>query len=339
MIESLPKTLRAPELYGYYWFNGEPVSVRESPGNVFLVDFFDYTSASCLRGIPYLKEWSEKYAEYGLVVIGVHTPEFRFGTEIENVRRAIEQQGIKYAVVCDNEGLMWNLYSATTRPTKFLVDKDGFIRVIHQGEGSYEQLERQVQCLIAEAGIRGVFPDLTPPFRETDVPGNVCYRATAEVRTGYLHGAMGNTEGYNPESTLDYVDQGLYLQGRFYLAGKWLNERQLVRYEGEEGEEGYVSLRYQALEVNAVMNCPAANERVFVKQDGEWLAEKDRGDDILVGKDGATYVLIDRARMFNLVKNAEFGEHVVRLSTSAANFELYTFSFATSLIPDVIPAN
>lgn len=340
MIESYPKTLRAPELYGEYWYNGEPVSIHGMAGNVFLIDFWDYTSASCLRTVSYVKEWSEKYADYGLIVVGVHSPEFRFGREFDNVRCAIEDLGIKYPVVTDNEGRLWNLFSARTRPTKFLVDKDGFIRCIHQGEGSYERLERMIQFLIGEAGIHGELPDLSRPLRAIDIPGAVCFKPTAEVRTGYLHGGMGNTEGYNPESTLEYEDQGFYLAGRFYVQGKWLNERELVRFEGERGEEGHISLRYQAGEVNAVMNNNGGKKcKVFVRQDGAWIDEENRGQDILAGKDGSTYVLIDRARMFNLIKNAEFGEHVVRLSTNSTDFELYTFSFSTLPIPDVIPAN
>lgn len=340
MIETFPKTLRAPELYGEYWFNGDPVLIRESAGSVFLVDFWDYSSASCLRTVPYLQDWSQKYSEYGLVIVGVHSPEFRFGRNFENVRRAVEDFRIKYSVVSDNEGRLWNLYSVRTRPTKFLVDKDGFIRCICQGEGDYEQFERMIQFLIGESGIRGELPDLTAPVHETDIPGTVCYRATGEIRTGYLHGEIGNTEGYNPESTIEYQDQGLYLPGRFYVQGKWLNERELIRFEGGPGEEGQVSLLYQASEVNAVMNGgKTADCRVFVRQDGAWIEEESRGRDILVGKDGATFVLIDRVKMFNLIKNVEFGEHVLRLSTSSTGFELYTFSFSTAPIPDVIPAN
>ncbi|MBI2620398.1 MAG: redoxin domain-containing protein [Ignavibacteriales bacterium] len=339
-MELLPRNIRAPELYGDFWFNSEPLAVRDLRGSVLLVDFWDFTSVNCLRSLPYVKDWRRKYADYGLVVISVHTPEFQFGWDPEVIESALKNLKVDFPVVCDNKALVWNAFGARYWPTKFIIDKDGFIRYVHTGEGSYDQLERAIQSMLAEAGIRGELPQLTEPFRDTDVPGVVCYRTTGEVRTGYLRGALGNVEGYSPESTLEYVDQGIYLPGRFYAEGKFLSDREFFRFNGAKGETGHISVPYQAAEVNAVMSSEDGSPcRVLVHQDGEWVADQDRGNDLLGGTDGATSVMVDSPRMFNLIKNREFGEHLLHLTIDSPSLRVYAFSFVTAPIPEVIPTN
>jgi len=339
-MELLSRNIRAPELLGDHWLNGGPVSVRDLRGSVLLIDFWDYASVNSLRTIPYVKDWHQKYLEYGLVVVGVHTPIFHFGWDRANVERALTELEIGFPVVCDNQALIWSAFGARYWPTKFLVDKDGFIRFVHSGEGSYDHLERAIQSLLAETGIRGELPELTEPVRETDVAGVVCYRTTGEVHTGYLRGALGNTEGFSPEATLEYSDQGLYLPGRFYADGKFQSHREFLRFAGSPGESGHISLPYQAAEVNAVMNSEDGSPcRILVRQDGDWIPEHDRGVDIRTREDGETYVLVEAPRMFNLVKNREFGDHVLRLSTDSPSFQVYAFSFVTAPIPEVISTN
>lgn len=335
-----PKQIHAPELFGDFWFNSEPVSIRALRGSVILVDFWDYTCINCIRTLPYVREWSRKYREFGLVVVGVHTPEFKFARNPENIQRAIDRLKIEYPVVSDNDAIIWSSFQNREWPTKYLIDKDGFIRFARAGEGGYDQFERAIQALLSETGIHGEMPELVEPVRETDMPGAICYKMTGEVHAGYLRGALGNTEGYNPESTLDYADAGIYLSGRLYVDGKWISEKESVRFNGESHEVGHITLRYEAAEVNAVINIGEGKDcKILVEQDGKWLSEKNRGSDVVLGSDGASFVLIDEGRMFNLVKNKEFGEHVLRLTASDPQFQLYAFSFVTSVIPDVIPAN
>ncbi len=336
-MESYQKHFRAPELFGDYWLNAEPVSVRDMLGSIVLIDFWDYTSVHCLRALPYLKEWERKYRDYGLQVVGVHTPEFPFGREKENVRIAAQKLGISYPVVGDKDGRIWTSFGSRTWPTKFLVDKDGFIRYAHQGEGSYDQFERAIQFLVTEAGMRGELPDLTNPLRDTDVPGAICFKTTGEIRAGYLRGAIGNPEGYSPESTLEYKDPGLHLAGRIYLNGKWGNERECVRFEGAAGEKGTVTVRYEAAEVNIVVDSPQES-RILVRQDGQWLQKSARGKDVTTLKDGSTSVVVNRPRMFHIVRNELFSEHLIQLTVDAPNVQIFSFSFVTSVIPEAMSA-
>jgi thiol-disulfide isomerase/thioredoxin len=332
--------IRASELFGDFWFNSGPVTLRELRGQVALLEFWDYSSANCLRTLPYVKEWRSKYREFDLVVLGVHTPQFKFGRNPENVEAALRRLEIDYPVVTDNDAVIWTAYSNRIWPTKFLVDKDGFLRFSHQGEGAYDQFERAIQSLLVEVGYRGLLPDLLPPIRLSDYPGAVCFRQTAEVQLGYLRGTLGNPEGYSPESTMLYDDEGFHLDGRMYLKGKWYNEREAVRFEGENGEEGFATLTYEAVEVNSVMGgVERQPTMVFALQDSKPLTKENAGLDVRFDDDGRSYVLVDAPRLFNLICNPEFGQHVLSLRTSSPGFEIYSVSFITGVIPELIPTN
>ena len=332
--------IKAAELFGDHWFNSEPVMLRELRGNVVVLEFWDYSSTSCLRTQPYVKEWQSRYREFDLMVIGVHTPQFKFGRDPENVEAALRRFGIDYPVVMDNEAIIWTAYSNRMWPTRFLVDRDGFLRFSHHGEGGYDQFERAIQSLLVEAGYHGVFPDLVLPLRSTDYPGTVCFRSTPEVQLGYLRGTLGNPEGYAPESTLLFDDEGFHLDGRMYLKGKWYNERDDVRFDGEKNEEGSATLTYEALEVNSVMGVDEGGpSMVFANQDKKPLSKQNAGVDVRFDDDGRSYVLVDGPRLFNLVCNQEFGQHELSLRTKSRGLEIYSVSFVTSVVPELLPTN
>jgi len=338
-MELEQSNFHAPELYGDHWFNGEPVSLRDLRGQVILVDFWDYTNLQSIHAMTTMKQWHEKYKDFGLIVVGVHTPQFSFGKKIEVMQRAVRRAGIPYPVVLDNEALLWSAFDAREWPTMFLIDKDGFIRYSHQGEGGYEQFERALQQLIAQCGYRGRLPDLSEPEREESMPG-FHQRATGELFLGYLKSALGNNDGYNPESTIDYVDPGIYLHERFYAKGKWMSAKECFSFNGVPGDIGSVIIQYDALEVNAVMNCGASGvSEVVVEQDGMPLPREHRGEDIAKGNDGASLVLVDSPRIYNLVRNKEFGSHKLTVTTSTPGLEIYTFSFSASVFSEFIQSN
>jgi peroxiredoxin len=331
---------RAPELYGDFWPNSEPVFLRDLRGQIVLVEFWDYTSLDCLRALPYTNDWCGKYRDFGLVVVGVHTPQFVFARKEEVIRRVTERMGISYPVVMDNEALLWSAFGARSWPTKFLIDKDGFIRYSHQGEGGYQQFERALRQLVVQAGFHGRLPDLSESVHGTGESEILQHRATGEIHLGYLKGALGNNDGYNPESTLEYEDPGIYLPERFYAKGKWLSQRECFSFKGLPNDSGSLIVRYDATEVNAVMN-PASRRvsEVTVHQDGHPLVRECRGEDIVPGNDGASLVLVDSPKLYNLVRNREFGSHILTLTTSASGLEVFTFSFAASVLPELIHSN
>lgn len=332
--------IRAPELFGDYWLNSEPLMMRELRGGVVLIEFWDYSNTGSARTLPYLREWYSRYSAFDLRIIGVHTPQFKFGRNPENVEAAIRKAHIEYPVVTDNDGVIWTAYSSRIWPTRYLVDRDGFLRYSHQGEGAYEQFERGIQTLLLEAGYRGVFPDLLLPIREADSSGAICHRATPEIQLGYLRGILGNPEGHGPESTVLYYDQGFRLPGRLYLDGKWFSEREGVRYEGEAGESGRATVLYDGVEVDSVMSVEGASPiKVFAIQDKQSLTRENAGLDILFQEDGQSYLLVDTPRRFNVIVNRDFGSHELELSLRAPGVEMFAMSFVTGVIPELVSAN
>ncbi len=335
-----PQTIRAHEIFGDYWFNSEPVIISALRGQIILVEFWDYSSTSCQRTLPYLKEWSHKYEKYGLVVVGVHAPKFPFGRNPEEVQKAIRRFGITFPVTMDNEHLITSQYDARIWPTVFLIDKNGFIRYQNDGEGNYSATERALQTLLYDAGVGEELPVLMEPVREEDRPGAVCYRATPELLAGYLRGSIGNVEGYSPESIVDYHDPFVYLDGRFYAEGLWLNERDSLRLVNEPGRGGQVIVRYHALAVDAVLKIEGKKKfEVTIKQDDKYLNEENRGRDALLAPDGRSYVLVNEPKSYSIVKNKEYGEHLLRLSVHAGELSLYAITFESSVIPELISNN
>jgi len=181
---------------------------------------------------------------------------------------------------------------------------------------------------------------LTEPLHEGDLSGSFLHKATGELYLGYLRSALGNTNGYNPESTIDYVDPELYLPERFYASGKWLSARECFSFNGSPSEFGSIIVQYDATGVNAVMNSgTTGSNEVKVRQDGAPLARQNWGDDIVKDKDGSTIAMIDAPKLYNLVKNKEFGSHKLIVSTSSPGLEVFSFSFTTSLISELIRTN
>src|SRR3989344_3364884 len=137
------KSPKAPEIIpGGAWFNSTPLTLNKLKGKVVLVDFWTYSCINCIRTLPYLKSWWEKYENEGLVIIGVHSPEFEFEKNEKNVQKAINYFGLKYPIVQDNDFATWRAYNNRYWPAKYLIDKDGFIRYTHFGEGEYDKTEK-----------------------------------------------------------------------------------------------------------------------------------------------------------------------------------------------------
>ena len=132
------------------YINTKPISLDDLRDKVVLVDFWTYSCINCIRTIPYLNEWYDKYSDKGLVIVGIHTPEFEFEKNAENVKSAVQKFGIKYPVLQDNDKETWNEYDNRYWPRKYLVDDEGYIRYDHIGEGAYNETEKVIQALLTE---------------------------------------------------------------------------------------------------------------------------------------------------------------------------------------------
>ncbi|TAK30644.1 MAG: redoxin domain-containing protein [Chloroflexota bacterium] len=319
--------LHAPELTSDGpWINSPPLHMRDLRGRVVLIDFWTYSCVNCLRTLPYVKSWHEKYAGKGLTIIGVHTPEFGFEKDSRNVERFVAENSIRYPVVLDNDYHIWNAYANHYWPRKLLIDANGIIRYDHAGEGAYAQTEDAIQALL-----RAMHPGLPlPKVEETaeERRRGICFPTTPELYCGYFRGRLGNTSGYVRDRVNEYTDPGAYRDGKIYLRGAWQAESELVRHtRTTAAPEDYVAVPYHAFEVNAVMQPTAGRPiRVYVTRDGAPIPVDAMGAD-LVRSDGATYVEVSEPRMYNLIEDPHLGSHLLRLSTDAEGLEIYAFTF------------
>ena len=152
-VPTQPAPAAAPEFTGIEkWLNSEPLTLQSLRGKVVLVDFWTYTCINCIRTLPYVTSWYEKYKDQGLVVVGVHTPEFPFERSTANVTQALKRLGIKYPVAQDNSYATWDAYRNQYWPAAYLIDKQGNIVYRHFGEGQYKETEAEIQRLLAQPG-------------------------------------------------------------------------------------------------------------------------------------------------------------------------------------------
>jgi len=328
-----PGPVRAPEFPpGLTWLQGGPLTLAELRGRPLLIDFWDYTCLNCLRTLPYVKEWHRRYAEHGLVVVGVHAPEFSFAHNADHVRRAVVEQGLEYSIVVDNDYAIWQAYANRYWPAKYLVDREGYLRYYHFGEGAYQETESEIQSLLREAFPQIVLPALLDPVREEDMPGAVCYRVTPELYLGYQRGRIGNTAGIAPDKPATYRDLDKHAEGYFFLEGDWmLTAEAAARPVGAAGESR-LRVKYMAKEVNLVIQPPLAggDARIELLQDGTPLAAEDAGADARV-ENGRAFVQLDTPRMYRLVSNREIDTHELTLVTTSDGVSLYAFTFGSCL--------
>lgn len=353
MVDDLlePRLVRMPELAEGRWLNTtHPLDKQQLLGSVTLIDFWDYTCVNCLRTLPYLRRWHERYAGLGLRIIGIHAPEFNFGRLPGEVEAAVADFRLPYPVLLDNAYRNWERFANKAWPTKHLIDADGYVRFRRQGEGHYRATETAIQQLLAPLNPGATLPPVLEPLRPEDSPGAVCYRATPELYAGYQMGglmghALGNAEGYAPQGPVLYAapPPEQWLEGRFYLDGMWRAWPEAVAYAGHR--EGRIALPYSAVTVNAVLSPSAdpvetqlgiqpsgAQPVVEVRQDGRYLTAANAGRDVAVQPDGRSTIIVSRARLYELLRNSTFEPHELELTVVANGLALYSFSFTSCTV-------
>ncbi len=326
--------VRAPEI-GRVWLNSTPLSFRQLRGRVVLVDFWDYTCVNCIRTLPYVQAWHERYHDKGLTVIGVHTPEFTFAQYESNVERGIREFGLTYPIVIDSDREIWKAFANRYWPTKYLLDKDGYLRYGHFGEGAYVECEQVIQELLREIDPAVSLPALMEPKREEDQVGAVCYRGTGELYLGHRRGRIGNEGGFKEDAISDYAFASELRENFFYASGRWASTAEY--FEAVEDGPHTLRLKYEASAVNLVMACPhAASAEVVILQDGKPLTRAQATRDIQyrAGTSGerTSFVVVDSARMYFLADNHEFGSHELELHCFAG-VAAFAFTFTSCVDP------
>jgi len=267
-------------------------------------------------------------------VIGVHTPEFTFAQYESNVDRGIREFGLTYPVVVDSNREIWKSFANRYWPTKYLLDKDGYLRFCHFGEGGYGECEQVIQELIHEIDPGLQLPTIMEPLREEDHPGAVCYRPSGELYLGHARGRIGNEGGFKEDQVADYEFAGEMEENFFYATGRWAST--VEYFEAAEAGPHSLKLKYEAAAVNLVMASPRGlPTEVRILQDGKPLSRNQGTKDIRFRNAGSvdeSYVVVDAARMYFLVDNQEFGEHELELVCSPG-VAAFAFTFTGCVDP------
>jgi cytochrome c biogenesis protein CcdA/thiol-disulfide isomerase/thioredoxin len=306
------------------WLNSAPLSRESLRGKVVLVDFWTYSCINCLRALPYVEAWHEKYRDQGLVVIGVHSPEFAFEKDVRNVRREVAQLGLKYPVAVDNDYAVWRAFANQYWPAHYFIDANGNIRHTHFGEGEYDASERVIQQLLAEAGSSGVATDLVAPGGEgaalaSDLVGVV----TPETYIGHARAeSFVSPGGQVPGVAHDYtVPQRLGLN-EWALEGRWIVGEEEAALDATPGK---IVMHFQARDLHLVLGPGADGKpvRFRVKLDGAAPGD-DRGSDVDAGGVGT----VQEHRLYQLIRQRDAGrDRTFEIEFLDSGVAAYAFTF------------
>ena len=306
------------------WLNSEPLSRESLRGKVVLVDFWTYSCINCLRALPYVEAWHEKYRDQGLVVIGVHAPEFAFEKDPRNVRREVTELGLTYPVAIDNDYAVWRAFANQYWPAHYFIDANGNIRHTHFGEGEYDASERVIQQLLSEAGNAAVTTDLVAPNAEgaalaSDLvsvvtPETYLGRARAESFASPGGQVLGRSHDYTAPQRL-----GL---NEWALAGRWIVGDEEAALDAAPGR---IVMHFQARDLHLVLGPGADGKpvRFRVRLDGAAPA-LDHGSD--VGADGAGTV--QEHRLYQLIRQPDAGrDRTFEIEFLDSGVAAYAFTF------------
>ncbi|MBI4044546.1 MAG: redoxin domain-containing protein [Candidatus Diapherotrites archaeon] len=317
----------APEIIGIQgWINSEPLTLASLRGKVVLVDFWTYSCINCIRTLPYLKQWHEKYSDMGFVLIGVHSPEFDFEKKPENVQMAANEFSLTYPIALDSDMETWRNYKNRFWPAKYLIDAEGRIRYTHFGEGAYEETEQKIQELLEEAMQKEIDVELT---KEEEKSGEAGFFRTREIYAGHSFGVdyLGNPEGFSIEKTGAYTDTPEHVDGKMYLHGEWAHYPEFVKHaRTTTAPEDYIAVKYLASEVNIVAGKGTQPYKIYITLDGVDLTDRYAGKDIQFTEEGKAFIEVLENKLYNVV-NGPLGIRELKLYSDSNEFSLYTFTF------------
>ena len=314
---------KAPNLVGIeHYLNTTPEELtKEIEKSVVLYDIWTYSCINCIRTLPYITSWDEKYSDQGLLIIGIHSPEFEFEKNPENVKIAIEKYNINYPVVLDNDMKTWKAFENNYWPRKYIADHEGNIRYDHIGEGGYQETEKIIQQLLDErANAFGVKTSPIISLVSIEEFEHTLFR-TPELYFGYKfaqnRNQLGSQEGFQPSRTVTYTEPTNIELNKFYPIGNWKNH--------EDGMElttlnGSIKLSFNAKEVNIVTE---NNAQLEIFLDGVPLTEKYSGTDIVSGNQ----LIVSDPGMYNIINSDTSISHIMEIQIKGKGFQAFTFTF------------
>jgi thiol-disulfide isomerase/thioredoxin len=312
------------KLYGATaWLNTSSGSAPDLQGKVVIVQFWTYTCVNWRRTLPYIRAWSAKYRDQDLIVVGVHTPEFDFEENIDNVRTALAGMGIDYPIAVDSRHSIWNAFHNVYWPAFYLIDPQGRIRYSHFGEGEYQRSEREIQKLLAELGHRPAAELSTPMAQGQELSADIANLRSPETYVGYeMAQGFASKEALDGNRPRQYSIPKHLSVNAWALSGMWTvgGQRAVLNEPG-----GKVFFRFHARDMNLIMG-PAvrsAPARIRVLIDGQPPGSA-HGEDI----DERGYGSIDSTKMYQLIRQiGRIEDHTASVEFLDAGIGVYDFTF------------
>jgi thiol-disulfide isomerase/thioredoxin len=330
-----------------------PVTIASLKGEVILVNFWTYSCINVLRTLPYLIDWDNRYSDNGLVIVGIHTPEFEFEKNAENVKSAVQRYGIKYPILQDNVHGTWNAYENNYWPRMYLVDAQGYIRYDKIGESDYDQTEMAIQSLLKERNANKGMMNINQS-NDTffyDNSSTAIQDSTKTIVTNFLsqpvdfskiqtpelyfgnqssRSAIGNPEGFHLGQTMDYFLPSSGLNSTIepntiYLEGQWKGNPDNIELQSNTGQ---ILLDYSARSVNMVVgvnNNDKNQSQVTVYENNSLISNKSKGIDI----GNNSQFIVSEPRLYNIVNHQSYSKdnHTLLVDVNGKGFQAYVFTF------------
>lgn len=307
---ALPKIAVVPEIIGITgWVNTDPFTLEQLRGKVILIDFWTYSCINCIRTFPYLKDWYAKYKDKGFIIVGVHTPEFEFEKNINNVKDAAQRFGLQYPIAIDSNFKTWQNFNNRFWPAHFLVDQEGFVRSFHFGEGAYLETENDIRGLLR-----------LPPLEEKEKIAVVHRSITPETYLGANRAdryVPGNSIKSDLTVTYDYHEP--LKDNQIGLKGKWLVSSEKIT---SMGEVSYLDLNFLATRVYLVMDSEKP-QLITVYLDGNPLEKKYYTEDM----NEKGQILVKEPRKYDVINlRNDYGRHKLTFQVPK-DVSMYAFTF------------
>jgi cytochrome c biogenesis protein CcdA/thiol-disulfide isomerase/thioredoxin len=324
--DELPVEGKLPQLDGAVeWLNSKPLTAAQLKGKVVLVDFWTYSCINCLRSLPYTKAWAEKYRDQGLVVIGVHAPEFAFERNVGNVRKAVKDQGITFPVAIDNDFAIWRAFGNQYWPAHYFIDAQGRIRHHHFGEGDYAQSEQVIQQLLEEAGRKNVTNTVvsTEDAHGVQQQSDMSHVGSPETYLGFERTQnFASPEKQAANAARQYTAPAKPALNQWGLGGNWLSQAEQITLNQGGGSIVY---RFHARDLHLVLGPTKDGKPVHFRVTIDGAAPgPDHGAD--VASDGSG--IVDSQRLYQLVRQAgDVGDHTFNIEFLDPGVQAYAFTF------------
>lgn len=303
-----------------YWLNSQPLEISKLRGKIVLLDFWTYSCINCIRSIPHLTQIWEKYKKLPFVLIGIHTPEFAFEKNRDNVKMAVSKYKISYPVALDTENVTWKLYGNRYWPKQVLISADGEIVYGHIGEGGYEEIEKNIveQLHKIGANVRIKRESRFKHIFHLHKQPHISPETYAGTQRGSIASPM--VRGLDP-SHMAYKDPGEHEPDSIYLEGRWDQENQYVIHRGEKG---YALYQFTAKSVYTVLDSEK-NVECDITIDGHSLNKYNAGGDIVFEKEKSK-IVVDRPDMYNIFRAEKIEQHEIKIETEG-ELKLFVFTF------------